>query len=199
MAPKNGRSGDIMTQLYRAEIQPLNAEKIGTAAHGYVEFLQEEEELKIKLEMFDTPANIQHWEHFHGFPDGKEAQVPTLAQDSNGDGWIDLPETESVSGTTMGPLDNAPHEMTIPNDGYPVADAKGYYSYEKTVPLKALKAKFKEVFGTDDLQLEKRVVYIHGIPRSLDIPDTVGGKLTESYDQYVTLPIAAGKIQRIED
>ena len=97
-----------MTQLYRAEIQPLNAEKIGTAAHGYVEFLQEEEELKIKLEMFDTPANIQHWEHFHGFPDGREAQVPTLAQDSNGDGWIDLPETESVSGTTMVPLDNAP-------------------------------------------------------------------------------------------
>ncbi len=186
-----------MSQLYRAEIKPLNAEKIGTAAHGSVEFIKEGESLQIKLEMFDTPANIQHWEHFHGFPDGKEANLPTLAQDSNGDGWIDLPETESVSGTTMVPLDNAPHQMNIPNDNYPVADAKGYYSYEKTVPLKALQERFKEVFGTDDLQLEKRVVYIHGVPQSLKIPDTVGGKLTEVYDQYVTLPIAAGKIKKV--
>ncbi len=53
------------------------------------------------------------------------------------------------------------------------------------------------VFGTDDLQLEKRVVYIHGVPQSLKIPDTVGGKLTEVYDQYVTLPIAAGKIKKV--
>lgn len=56
---------------YRAEIMPLNAAKIGTEAHGYVEFTTEGDNLHIKLEMFDTPANIQHWEHFHGFPDGK--------------------------------------------------------------------------------------------------------------------------------
>ena len=53
---------------YRAEIKPLNAAKIGTEAHGYVEFTTEGDNLHIKLEMFDTPANIQHWEHFHGFP-----------------------------------------------------------------------------------------------------------------------------------
>lgn len=34
-----------MSQLYRAEIKPLNAEKIGTAAHGYVEFIKEGESL----------------------------------------------------------------------------------------------------------------------------------------------------------
>lgn len=50
--------------------------------------------------MFDTPKNIEHWEHFHGFPDGKEANVPTMTQDKNHDGFIDLPETEEVSGTT---------------------------------------------------------------------------------------------------
>lgn len=55
----------------------------------------------IHVEMFDTPANIEHWEHFHGFPDGKQAHVPTLMQDVNHDGFIDLPETEAVSGTTM--------------------------------------------------------------------------------------------------
>ena len=161
---------------YRAEIKPLNAAKIGTEAHGYVEFTTEGDNLHIKLEMFDTPANIQHWEHFHGFPDGKDASVPTEV----------LPETEPVSGTTMVPLDAAPHEMNIPNDNYPVADATGYYSYEKDVPLAKLEAKFKEVFHDQALALDKRVVYVHGVPAELELPATVAGKLNDKYEQHVT-------------
>lgn len=190
-----------MVKYYRAEIEPLNADKIGTKAHGYVEFTENEGEnsLHIKLEMFDTPRNIEHWEHFHGFPDGKDATVPTMAQDVNHDGYIDLPETEAVSGTTMVPLDASPHEMCIPNDNYPVADDKGYYRYEKDVPLDELKAQFKKAFGTDDLQLDKRVVYVHGVSDDLVLPDTVGGKINDKYDQHVTLPIAAGKIKVAEE
>lgn len=190
-----------MVKYYRAEIEPLNADKIGTKAHGYVEFTENEGEnsLHIKLEMFDTPRNIEHWEHFHGFPDGKDATVPTMAQDVNHDGYIDLPETEAVSGTTMVPLDASPHEMCIPNDNYPVADEKGYYRYEKDVPLDELKVQFKKAFGTDDLQLDKRVVYVHGVPDDLVLPDTVGGKINDKYDQHVTLPIAAGKIKVAEE
>ena len=50
---------------YRAEIKPLNAAKIRTEAHGYVEFTTEGDNLHIKLEMFDTPANIQHLSLIH--------------------------------------------------------------------------------------------------------------------------------------
>lgn len=56
------------------------------------------------IEMFDTPANIEYWQHFHGFPDGKDAHVATMDNDLNGDGFVDLPETELVSGTTMVPF-----------------------------------------------------------------------------------------------
>ncbi|MFZ2352430.1 MAG: hypothetical protein WAW04_00915 [Paucilactobacillus nenjiangensis] len=184
---------------YRADLTALNGDQIGTNAHGYVEFEHVANNLHITLEMFDTPANIQHWEHFHGFPNGQDANVPTLAQDSNHDGWIDLPETEAVSGTTMVPLDGAPHHMHIPNDNYPVANEDGYYSYQKDVPYDQLQAKFKEVFNDQDLQLDKRVVYIHGIPNDFELPVTVGGKLNDKYEQHVTLPIAAGKIKKIED
>lgn len=185
--------------IYRAEIKPLNADKIGTAAHGEVEFRIEGDNMHIKLEMFDTPANIQHWEHFHGFPDGQDAHVPTMAQDVNHDGYIDLPETETVSGTTMVPLDAHPHEMCIPNDNYPVADEKGHYSYEKDVPYQELLKNFEKAFGGDSLELDKRVVYVHGVPDSLVLPDTVGGKINDQYDQHVTLPIASGKIEKVSD
>lgn len=60
--------------------------------------------------MFDTPKNIEHWEYFHSLPTGRDAQVPTFVQDTNHDDYIDLPETEPVSGTTMVPLDSAPED-----------------------------------------------------------------------------------------
>lgn len=184
-----------MTQKYVAKIVPLNADGIGTSAHGEATFTQDADQLAIHIEMFDTPANTQHWEHFHGFPEGQDAQIATMAQDANHDGFVDLPETEAVSGTTMVPFDSAPQAMNIPNDTYPVSDAQGHFAYDITVPLAALQAKFKEAFGTDDLELDKRVIYIHGVPQSLTLPDTVAGEVG-TYDAHVTLPIATGKIEK---
>ncbi|WP_076642480.1 hypothetical protein [Lactiplantibacillus plantarum] len=167
-----------MTKKYVANIVPLNAEGIGTAPHGTATFTETGNQLHVTIEMFDTPANTQHWEHFHGF--------------------VDLPETEPVSGTTMVPFDNAPHHMDVPNDNYPVADAQGHFAYEIDVPLGDLQAKFKEVFGTDDLELDKRVIYIHGVPQDLALPASVAGEVG-MYDAHVTLPIAVGKIEVTED
>ena len=56
-------------------------------------------------------------------------------------------------------------------------------------PLKDLQAKFKQAFGSDDLQLDKRVVYVHGVPADLKLPSSVAG------DAHTTLPIAAGEIK----
>lgn len=186
-----------MTQKFVAEIQPLNAAKIGTSAHGTATFTLTAETLDIQIEMFDTPANTNHWEHFHGFPDGQDAAVATAAQDVNGDGFVDLPETGSVSGTTMVPFDDAPQDLNIPHDNYPTADSQGHFAYEQRVPLAALQAKFKAAFGTEDLDLAKRVVYIHGVPDSLDLPASVGGAVA-GYDAHTTLPIAAGKIKAVD-
>lgn len=87
---------------YIAKIGPLNAEKIACSPHGTATFTEDEEQdtLHIMIEMFDTPANIEHQQHFHGFPDGKA----TMDNDLNGDGFVDLPETELVLGTTMVPF-----------------------------------------------------------------------------------------------
>lgn len=69
------------------------------------------------------------------------------------------------------PLNDTPQDMNIPHDGYPVADENGHYEYEIDIPLEKLQAKFKDDFGTEDLQLDKRVVYVHGVPKDLELPD----------------------------
>ena len=71
---------------YIAKIKPINADKIEIQAHGIATFSENGNSLHIHVEMFDTPPNIEHWEHFHGFPDGKQAHVPMLMQDVNHDG-----------------------------------------------------------------------------------------------------------------
>jgi len=180
-------------KIYQATIVPLNEQVIGTAAHGTALFTINGDTLTINIEMFDTPANLQHWEHFHGFPDGKAADIATSAQDVNHDGFVDLPETGAVSGTTMVPFNDAPHEMDIPNDAYPVADANGYFAYTKVVPLAKLDEKFKATFNDSELALDKRVIYIHGVTDDVVLPDTVAGAVGH-YSTHVTLPIAVGKI-----
>lgn len=48
---------------YIAKIKPINADKIETQAHGIATFSENGNSLHIHVEMFDTPANIEHWEH----------------------------------------------------------------------------------------------------------------------------------------
>lgn len=186
-----------MAEKYRAEIQSLNGDKLGIHPSGEADFTIDNDTLTVEITMNQTSPNTQHWMHFHGFPDGRDAKPATIAQDVNHDGYVDLPETEPVSGTTMVPFNDKPAEMNIPTDTYPVSDADGHFHYEKQVSLKDIQKKFKETFNDDELHLEKRVIYIHGIPESVDLPDTVQGSVMH-YDPHTTLPIATGKIEKVD-
>ena len=185
-----------MVQKYVAEIKPVNAEKIGTSVSGQAELVENEDTLKIKIEAINTPPNMMHWSHFHGFTDNRKGRVPTMEADTNNDGFIDLPELYEVAGQTMVPFDDAPQNINIPHDNYPHSDEKGNWYYEFEVPIRQLKEKFKEKFGSDDLQLDKRTVLIHGVPESVELPDTVKGTVKE-YGPHTTLPIGVGEIEKV--
>lgn len=185
-----------MVRRYRADIKPVNADVIGTSVSGTAELVEDGDLLRIKIEATGTPPNMMHWSHFHGFTDERKGRVPTKEDDTNGDGVIDLPELYAVAGQTMVPFDDAPHNMHIPHDNYPHSDEEGNWSYEFEVPLKALREKFREKFGTDDLQLDKRTVLIHGVPETLELPDTVEGTV-KGYGPHTTLPIGVGEIEEV--
>lgn len=152
--------------------------------------------LKVHINVKGAPANIEHWEHFHGFVDSKAAACATIAQDKNGDGYVDLDETAPVSGTTMVPFNADPAKMDIPTDTYPHASADGSYEYVNMVPLKELEKNFGRIYPGQSINLDKRVVYIHGIPASANLPKSVGSLGT--IPAHVTLPIACGVIEKVQ-
>lgn len=182
-------------EVYRAHLTALNATKIGSRAEGDATFRVIGDRLEIRIRMHGVPANIEHWEHFHGFPDGKPASCVTDAMDANKDGYIDLIETERLSGTTMVPFNHKPEEMVIPTHTYPHASAKGSFEYRKTVPLAQLSATFGRTYPGGRIDLDKRVIYIHGVPVASALPGSI--RSLGPVPSHVTLPIACGKIVRV--
>ncbi|MCC0058624.1 MAG: hypothetical protein H6886_05060 [Hyphomicrobiaceae bacterium] len=181
-------------ETYTAKLNGLNAGVVGSQATGEATFTIDGDQLTIVVNADGLPPNMMHLQHFHGFKDGSDARCPDSAADKNGDGLIDLIETEAYAGTTMVPFHNEPATMEIPSDSYPKANADGSYRYEKVVSLKDLQAAFAEKFGTSDLNLDRRVVFIHGIPADSKLPESAAS--LGAIPPQVTLPIACGEIEK---
>lgn len=181
--------------VYIAHLAPMNVAAVRGKTTGDARFEIRGDELTIDIKVRGAPPDITHWQHFHGFKDGSAASCPTASADKNGDGIVDLIETGPASGTTMVPFDDAPAKMDVAHGVYPRASADGSYSYHEVVSLKALRTSFAKAFGTRRIDLDKRVVYIHGIPADAKLPSTVAslGPIPAS----VTLPIACGRIELV--
>lgn len=198
-APTPAVAADANAQsdaTYVAELRPLNSNVTGSEATGEARFTIRGDTLTISVHVRGVPPDMMHLQHFHGFTDDRPASCPTAAADKNGDGIIDLIETEPFSGTTMVPFNGDPVAMTIVSETYPKASADGTLSYEKSVPLGAMADAFASMFKGQKLDLDRRVVYIHGVPPSTKLPPSVAS--LDGIPAQVTLPIACGKIVRAE-
>lgn len=184
-------------EIYEAQLSPLNASVTGLETTGVARFVVKDGKMHVTIDVKNAPPGIEHWQHFHGFPEtGKSAECVSLSQDANGDGILDVVETEPVSGTTMVPFNKLPVEMVIPTDTYPVADAEGSYHYEADIPYEGLTAAFAEAFGGSEINLDHRVLYIHGVSPETKLPATAAS--IGDIPAHVTLPIACGKIMKVK-
>ncbi len=181
--------------VYVAELSPINQKASGVKAGGDMRFTVHGDSLTINVRVHGVPPNTEHWQHFHGFPNGAQAKCATIAADTTKDGYVDIRETEPVMGTTMVPFNADPVSMNIPTHDYPRADANGSYVYQKTVSLQALQRAFGSKYG-GELDLTKRVAQVHGVPESVTFPKTVASLGT--IPAQTTIPLACGPIKRVK-
>lgn len=181
--------------VYVAKLLPMNSKVTGRDATGEARFTISGDSLTIRITAQGVPPGMVHWQHFHGFKDNRDATCPTAAADVNHDGIIDLIETEPTAGTTMVPFDDNPAGMDVAHGTYPEASPDGTYNYRKVVSLRALTAAFAKAFGSPQLDLARRVIFIHGVPPTTTLPASVASLGT--IPAQVTLPIACGKIERV--
>jgi len=191
----HGANADV---VYKAELSALNAKTTGSEVSGEASFTIYGDRLTIRISAHGVPPNMEHLQHLHGFAKGdRTSRCPTARNDTNGDGIIDIVETEPLAGTTMVPFTDDPVNMQIVNDTYPRAGAEGSYLYVKTISLKALKAAFTAKFPGQQLDLDRRVVFLHGVPTTTKLPATVAS--LDHIPAQVTLPIACGQIRKVQE
>jgi hypothetical protein len=179
---------------YVAHLSALNSKAAGGSATGTATFTVKGDSLTIAVVARGLPKDMIHWQHFHGFTDGRAAACPTRAADVNHDGIIDVVETGPAAGTTMVPFSDDPVSLDVAQGVYPSASATGTLHYTRTVSLSALQAAFSKAFPGQTLDLDRRVVFLHGVPATSHLPASVAS--LGPIPAAVTLPIACGRISR---
>lgn len=160
--------------VFRASLTPEN-DSVSNAA-GTAEVSIQGDELKANVRIAGARLGT-HAQHIHA-----GTRCPTPEDDTNGDGVVDATEASAVYGGVLLALDS---DLAGAGGNFPSGIA---YNYDESASV----AQVLSNLGLGSLALEGKVVNVHGVPDSTDLPATVqGGK--EAF------PISCGVLTRSSD
>lgn len=192
-AQYNPESGDA---AYTAEINSMNASLTDGEVTGRASFIVADGQLQITIMAKGLAASMMHLQHIHGFKMAdKASSCPATDADINGDDIVDLIETHAASGVTLIPFNGAPAELVIKSSSYPVANEKGLITYRMSVSLDTLKSAIQDAYDIEELSLENRVIYLHGVSEGTALPESV--QSLPGVPAQVTVPLACGEIEAL--
>jgi hypothetical protein len=182
---------------YVAYLRPLNTVVNGWIPSGKAKFDINSENFSVDTyieDVHESTTTLMHMQNVH-----VGTSCPTLADDKNGDGLIDIVEMKAVTGPILLPLDGDVESQAQGQEYYPIGKT---YTYSRKAKVANM---FQDLYQKDasgfakleigsPLNLEGRVVMVHGTPLLARVPATVQ---TNSYPRNVTIPITCGIIKRL--
>lgn len=174
-----------------AEVNPLAA--TGVTGNGTI--VVNKDNLTINVDVAGAPAGV----HMQGITVG--AACPTMANDTNGDGYIDGQEAQAVTGKTLIPLDSDLTSQEAGANQYPSDN----YNYSQTASFSQMLTDLLlpdvntndsiiKLSASDELTFNGKVIVVYGVPDSVALPGTVVG--VDRMTPHASLPIACGVINR---
>lgn len=175
---------------YQANLKGLNTQLTDGEVGGQVEITRKDDSLSISVTASGLPQGM-HLMHLHGFGDTAKATCASIQHDANNDSIVDLIETRAASGITLVPFHENLPELGIEDTTYPVAGSDGTLKYEKTVSFSAVQKALRQKHGIDTLDIADMVVYLHTVPDTTKLPNTV--QSLPGVPAWSTVPIACGE------
>jgi hypothetical protein len=176
---------------FQADLDPLN--NSGVDGTVLFELSEDQESLTVIFEATGFEPNQPHVGHIHGqFAMGNpvDSMVPTLAQDADDDGFIELAEGATVYGPIVLPLEtvNTPDGSASYTETYDLSDSSTFAS-------NVLTEEEGDSFNASDLfPLTFREVIYHGLSVDAGIGAGTPGEVDGTGGYLAVLPVAAAPI-----
>ena len=146
-----------------------------------------------------------HPQHIHGFSNDMDAKTPTLAQDDDRDGFVELAEGLDTYGPvqlnlTLNPEDSAHDHGSDGHDHtgsavFPTADENGELRYTETFHFDASDENAQAIFnGITPLQAKE--IVLHGLTLQED-QGRGDGEADGTAGYKAVLPVASGELQEV--
>ena len=191
----------MMAKQYSVYLLPLNNSGVsGTATVSLYD-----KTLTVKFDAMGLQPNMSHDAHIHGMLNGTDATCPTMAQDTNGDGYVSVfegapaygPIKVSLSAPITAPGPNTVAALFAPfagvdSNAFQSADGQGMDHYNQSITYDLSDPEAKAAYE-GIMPLAAQEIVIHGAmaPESVD---TKGGSTTKIvYDEL--LPVACGDLK----
>lgn len=192
--------GSNIDGLYRATFTTLNSHVNGTIP-GSATFLRKENKFYAYVRLFAGGPKAWHPQAVY-----TGGRCPTMDDDENRDGFIDIVEAEKVLGSIIIPLDANISSQSGGKNFYPLADASGSYHYERITNFQSflndlqredndLEDNVTKLGPDRGLKIEGKTVLIQGISDTITLPETVAS--VGRRRSFQTLPIVCGVFKKI--
>ena len=193
--------------VYATRFTALN----NSGADGYALLFadQKNQTLTVHIRAEGMEPNQVHAQHIHGFDDDRDAKTPTIAQDADLDGFVELAEGLVKYGPiqlnlTLNPEDSQHDHGTPGHDHtaaavFPTADAQGKLNYTESFRFDRSDPNAQAIFD-GITPLEAKEIVLHGLTlqngQGWDAPgvmDEADG--TAGYKGV--LPVASGELHEV--
>jgi hypothetical protein len=189
--------------VYATQFTALN--NSGVHAHALLLLDKEAQALTVHISADGLEPGQVHAQHIHGFDDDSEAQTPTLAQDSDRDGFVELAEGLLKYGPiqlnlTLNPEDSAHDHGTPGHDHtgdavFPTADADGNLRYVETFHFDRSDPNAQAVLD-GITPLGAKEIVLHGLTLQQS-QGADGGEADGTAGYKAVLPVASGELHEV--
>lgn len=201
-AQRAAADGSNIQGRYIAKFTTLNSHVVGTIP-GSAQFMREDDRISAFVRLFAGSPSVAHFQNVH-----KGTRCPTMSDDTNGDGYLDIQEALKVVGPVIVPLDWDIGSQLSANRSWPRAFPNGSYEYTKVTGFDRFWDDLKstdrnpndnivKLAPDEGLAITGKVVMIQGVEEIKNLPDSVAG--FDRWKNFQTLPIVCGIYQPYTD
>ncbi len=185
-------------RVFTTDFTALN--NSGVHAHALLFLDKEDQTLTVHIRAEGLEPGQVHPQHIHGFLSDMDAKSPTILQDDDGDGFVELMEGAETYGPVQLNLTTEPgdaEQLTgMMGIAFPTADENGVLRYTETFRFDREDSDMQAIFEAIT-PLQRKEIVLHGLTTTTEQGEGTEGEVNGEAGYKAVLPVASGELQEV--